>query len=388
MYFSYTGTGGHEPWEGGHVASPMADPLPHKLYFAEGTTRDGFDEWICVFNPNQKTASLTFNYMVEGEGLKTVRESVSPKHRATFYVPDHVGKGKDVSLELVSDVPVAAERPMYFAYRSVNPARPGRVWAGGHVMVGARGATANEVGFAFAPVKFVPGMGWGDTWVCLQNPNPAPAPVTISVCTKEGLVAQERVLPPLQRTTIYYPHLLPGPSREPSCFWVRAKDASLPILVERPVYMEFEFREPSNPETISGGSVSFGQRAEDDIYAGRVVGRTYSAAKYAEGHTGDGFTMWMVCTTLDSNKTSSERTIVVYDCYLPGAEQLIPVYWEAREGERRWEACVWRVNNQFPHTDIAIAAANCSERVMAFSYGPGWTGMHTSTGVAFTCMGL
>lgn len=168
MYFSYGGLGGHEPWQGGHVntASNAFDyedqVLVTKQYFAEGTTRPGFEEWICVLNPNDEPTKLTFNYMIQGVGLETHVETLAAKHRGTWYVPNHVGMNRDVSLELVSDQPVLAERPMYFAYGSVS--RPGHTWYGGHITTGiAEQKIPNGYinTFAFAPLAYVSGMGWG-----------------------------------------------------------------------------------------------------------------------------------------------------------------------------------------------------------------------------------
>ncbi len=46
MYFAYRGV-----WTGGHDV--VGCPTPgSSFYFAEGYTGDGFDEWLCLMNPN------------------------------------------------------------------------------------------------------------------------------------------------------------------------------------------------------------------------------------------------------------------------------------------------------------------------------------------------
>ncbi len=366
MYFSYTGTGGHVPWHGGHVNVASRAPLSDRYYFAEGTTREGFDEWICVLNPNEEPAQLTLNYMIEGEGLFPKQEVVPARHRATFFVADHVGRGKDVSLELVSDQPVLAERPMYFAYRNVEN---GMVCDGGHVITGARQADSEPRFFAFAPITFVPGMGWGNTWVCLQNPNADIAPVDIGYSTVDGVVVNRMYLPPQQRQTYYYKSLLTGyTSKEPGAFWVRAAEPSLPIMVERAVYLNFEFG------GISDGTVSAGQEGHYSLTARAYVPHQY---KYAEGHTGDGFTTWMVLTRLSDINPQPEYWV---DCYFPGQDSITVCVGMEEQNRHPWETTVWRVNNQFPATDISFCVPAFSERIMAFTYKNTHTGMHSSVG--------
>ncbi len=46
MYFSYKGA-----WTGGHDVAGATYPSDC-WYFAEGCTRAGFEEWLCLQNPN------------------------------------------------------------------------------------------------------------------------------------------------------------------------------------------------------------------------------------------------------------------------------------------------------------------------------------------------
>jgi len=45
MYFLYAGA-----WSGGHCVTGVTAPATD-WHFAEGTTREGFDEWLCLQNP-------------------------------------------------------------------------------------------------------------------------------------------------------------------------------------------------------------------------------------------------------------------------------------------------------------------------------------------------
>jgi len=112
MYFDYQGA-----WTGGHDAVGATAPAL-AWYFAEGYTGAGFDEWICVLNPGDIPAGLTFRFQTQEEGEKTVTGfSVGAHARQTFKANDLLGGGSyQTSLKLESDHPVVAERPMYFSY--------------------------------------------------------------------------------------------------------------------------------------------------------------------------------------------------------------------------------------------------------------------------------
>ncbi len=126
MYFLYKGA-----WDGGHCVVGATHPST-QWHFAEGTTREGFDTWICLSNPNEdRTAQVTVEYMMgQGQGANITRVYEVPAlSRRTVNVNEAVGAGKDVSLRLDSTLPVLAERPVYFLYKGA--------WDGGHCVVGA-----------------------------------------------------------------------------------------------------------------------------------------------------------------------------------------------------------------------------------------------------------
>ncbi len=124
MYFSYRGA-----LTGGHDAAGVTTPGT-EWHFAEGCTRDGFQTWICLANPQSRRAGVTVEYFTAG-GRRVSRElELAPRSRSTLDVNRDVGPGEDVSARVTSDVPIAAERPTYFNYQGS--------WDGGDVIVGAR----------------------------------------------------------------------------------------------------------------------------------------------------------------------------------------------------------------------------------------------------------
>lgn len=126
MYFCKDGR-----YMGGHDVVGLEKP-EQNFYFAEGCTRNGFVEYLCLMNPGDVAATVAIDYMT-GTGEDLYQETtVNPHSRATIEVNEAVGVGKDVSCRVDSDIPIIAERPMYFIYgmeRGLNR-------SGGHIVMG------------------------------------------------------------------------------------------------------------------------------------------------------------------------------------------------------------------------------------------------------------
>jgi hypothetical protein len=129
MYFLYQGV-----WSGGHNVIGSTQPN-YEWFFAEGCTRPGFHTWLCLQNPGEEEAHVTIDYLC-GDGANISRKmTVGARSRATVAVHgDAMGIGVhdnargDVSIRVTSDVPIVAERPMYFLYGGEIP--------GGHNTLG------------------------------------------------------------------------------------------------------------------------------------------------------------------------------------------------------------------------------------------------------------
>jgi hypothetical protein len=108
MYFLYQGA-----WSGGHCVTGVA-AAGVDWNFAEGTTREGFDEWLCLQNPAEGAAHADLTFMT-GEGETIPFSADLPPHsRTTLHVNHILGPGKDVSVSIHADEPIICERPMYF----------------------------------------------------------------------------------------------------------------------------------------------------------------------------------------------------------------------------------------------------------------------------------
>jgi hypothetical protein len=217
MYFNYLGK-----WSGGHdvvgAVAPAAD-----WYFAEGTTRAGFEEWLCIQNPNAAPISVSARYLLgPGQGVPVTRTYPVPaKQRLTVSVNQAVGAEKDVSVRLTSADEFIAERPMYFMYHGA--------WDGGHDVIGGAPSTTA----LFAESYTGPGF---EEWLCLQNAGSSAAGVTVTYYPEgaASIVKHHTVAANSRYTMDVNSDAGAGLS-------ISAKVTSdRPLMVERPMYFCFQ----------------------------------------------------------------------------------------------------------------------------------------------------
>jgi len=127
MYFLYApvatttpAAGGNQgPWKGGHDSAGAVYEA-YKWEFAEGCTRDGFQTYLCMANPNDVTANVGITYYIyKPDGTsKAVKDvtTIAAHARRTILLNQVVGTGADVSATVTCTIPIVAERPMYFSY--------------------------------------------------------------------------------------------------------------------------------------------------------------------------------------------------------------------------------------------------------------------------------
>jgi hypothetical protein len=215
MYFNYQGriTDG---------TVELGTTKPGRTWFlAEGATHPGFDEWICIQNPNATKATVRITYMFPGGTTQEKWVSVGPNTRFTESVNADVGPNKDVSARVDSDIPVCVERPMYFKYRgSID---------GGSI---ASGVPQLSKVWYLAEGATQPGF---EEWISLMNPGSAGTEVTITYMFPGGATqVQKLTMPPTSRETVMVNNVV-GPNKD-----VSAKiEANNPIIAERPMYFNY-----------------------------------------------------------------------------------------------------------------------------------------------------
>jgi len=227
MYFDYSGTGGWH-WQGGHCVMG-ATSLSSQYFFAEGTTRGGFEEWITLQNPNAEPLQVQATYQLGAGQGNTIDKTydVPASARRTIYVPDEVGTERDVSVYMSSSSDFLAERPMYFSYGYQDLS-----CRGGHCVIGAA-CSASEWFLA----EGYTGSGYNQ-WLCLQNPGDSEAVVEITYYTQEaGLLAPSTVHVPAKTRSTVMVNRHAGSDYQLSTR-IRVTSGP-PIVVERPMYFAY-----------------------------------------------------------------------------------------------------------------------------------------------------
>ena len=216
MYFDYRGK-----WTGGHDAVGATSPSL-SWYFAEGYTGSGFDEYICVLNPGDTPANLTFRFQTQEEGEKKVEGFSVPAHSRGSFKANQLleNKSYQTSLKLESDHPVVAERPMYFSYSGTG----GYGWTGGSCVMGAP-SLASSYYFAEGTTR----AGF-EEWLTLQNPGPTDINIHAVYYLGTGApVEKDYPVPAAKRSTILVPTEI-GTEKDASVYLTSPS----PFLAERP----------------------------------------------------------------------------------------------------------------------------------------------------------
>jgi len=250
MYFHYG-----KRWPGGHVV--MGRPtLSTTFYFAEGATREGFETYLCMQNPGEQAANVDVTYMFSDGTTQAQQVVINPHSRQTIRVNEVVGPGKDVSMVVRSDVPILAERPMYFKY--------GGKITGGHVVIGA---TEPDTHFYLAEGTTRAGF---TEYLCILNPGAVPANVTLRYMFTDGnKVEKNMMVGSTSRQTVNVKDDI-GDEKDVALEII----SDQPIVVERPMYFVYK-------GLISGGH---------NVMATTDLGTTFY---FAEGTTRPGFEEWI-----------------------------------------------------------------------------------------------
>jgi hypothetical protein len=223
MYFKFKG------WaiDGSNVVGAIS---PSDTWsFAEGTTRSGYYEWLCIQNPNSVAADCAITYY-SANGDKTVtHEVVPPRTRATVDVRSKVGDNKDVSIDLRTSAgtPVIAERPMYYIY---GMSEPGKGWNGGDSAVGNPGPSTQYFLAEGTTIKDF------DTYYTMLNPEDKKCKVVVQYIFGDGSDSTaEYWIEPHSRMTIDVRTAIKRDADVSGTIY-----AAFPIVIERPMYFNYK----------------------------------------------------------------------------------------------------------------------------------------------------
>jgi hypothetical protein len=226
-YFDYAGcTGGSD--------AVGATAQAAEFFFAEGTTRPGFDTFFSILNPGDKAAAVTLTYM-RGDGTTKAQSfTVPPSSRGTAHPADVLGVANDAAHDFSSrvtstnGVPLVVERPMYFKYKGA--------WSGGSDVLGA---TSSSTCWYFAEGTTRPKF---ETYIALQNTGSKVARIAVSYMLANGASKSQTVTVPANSRGTVHPSDVLGSSDDPAhdfaCSLVSTNGVG--IVAERPSYFDYK----------------------------------------------------------------------------------------------------------------------------------------------------
>jgi BarA-like signal transduction histidine kinase len=239
MYF---GTTPARLWSGGTESAGVTAPSTH-WFLAEGATGGFFDTFILLSNPNNAEAHVTFQYLLDTGETVTVPKTIAANARLTTNIEaedDLRLHNAAVSTVVTSDIPIIAERSMYWPGAAVP-------WGEGH----------NSFGVVEAGLKW--GLAEGrvggalsfHTYILLANPQTTAANVTVSFLRESGApVVKTFTVPPTSRFNIDTGTIT---ELQNESFGADIQVANgVPIIVERSMYWD------SNGFQFSGGTNATG----------------------------------------------------------------------------------------------------------------------------------
>ncbi len=272
MYFDFLGTGR----KGGHASLGLREPRT-SWYFAEGYTAGAFDTFLLVQNPDPvNPAHLTASFMGGGGVVDELYYTVAPSSRMTIWMDQEPGLDDgEYTAELESDVPVVAERAVYFGYRDR---------AGGSVAEGAP-----EPGNRWYFAEGYTGGGF-DSWILLANPNPVPVSARLTFFLPDGSTRGVEVpVNPRSRATVSVDGL-PGMGNQEFSALV---ESDAPVVAERAMYFDYRGRK--------GGHDAMGVREPSTEWY------------FAEGYTGGDFDSWILLANPNPVPVTASLTFMRVD---------------------------------------------------------------------------
>ncbi len=273
--------------------SETAETAPSTDWFlAEGATHGVFSLFYLLENANDSAATVTINYLLPAPTAPIVLSyTVAPHSRMTIPVDDQPGlSATDVSAAIHANVPIIAERAMYFSTSGI-------AFRGGHDSAGV----TQPAGHWF----FAEGAtgSYFNMFLLVANPDTSKtANVTISYLLTDGTVLQaQHTIAPASRQTYNVADEATGLK---SAAFSTVVDSDVPIVAERSMYWPQDWTEASN----SPGATSTGT---EWVVAGGEQGGTFSAQTYVLIANTSNFQGTAHVTVLLENGTPLTRDFVL-----------------------------------------------------------------------------
>ncbi len=214
-------------WDGGHEAAGVSDAATTWL-LAEGATGPFFETFVLVGNPNPSPANVTMKFLTDG-GVTIERQfSIAASSRLTVNIEtqDAALANAAVSTAITADVPVVAERAMYWP-------GPPSTWHEAHNSFGTT-AVGTKWGLAEGRVGLAQGF---DTYILLANASPSQAAqVRITYLRANGTAVQKTyTVNPTSRLNVHVNVDVPELANETFGALIESTNG-VGIVVERALY--------------------------------------------------------------------------------------------------------------------------------------------------------
>jgi autotransporter-associated beta strand protein len=243
VYFDGRGNG----QLGGTESAGVTAPSTH-WFLAEGATGGFFNTFILVSNPNNTPANVSFQYLLDNGDTVTVPRTIAANTRSTTNIAGEEDvrlKNAAVSTVVTSDVPVIAERSMYWP----GPPEPLRE---GHNSFGVTDAGLKwglAEGRTGTPLNY-------HTYILLANPQSTAANVTVTFLREGGAapLVKTYTVRPTSRFNIDSASDDLQELHDETFGVVIEVTNDVPIIVERSMYWD------ANGVSLSGGTNATGIR--------------------------------------------------------------------------------------------------------------------------------
>ncbi len=326
-------------------------PANTTWYFAEGSVGHTFAEYITLLNPSaNQAANVAITYLFENKPAVTVQHTVPASARYTvsanadLNIPTYAAQ-QAISAIVNSNIPVVAERPMYFSHGV----------ASGTDAVGATNATHTTFYFAESDTRQNATQNY-HTYITMLNPSTTQSAHVVITYYSQGRVAgtENVTVGPLQRGTA-------TPAAIGLYQQLAVKVTSdLGIVVERPMYVIDNIPNAGGPVTGAASAVGATSTGNDWLFA--------------EGYTGTNFQEYLVLANFGTAATSVNVKLE----YGNGTFQIVPVsvpamsqyYFDVNNAHANPVAgCNCTPTNDVSAEVTASATTLVAERLMYFHFG-------------------
>lgn len=229
MYFGNTPT---RLFSGGHESAGVTKPS-FSWFLAEGATGGFFDTFVLLSNPQSTDAHVTVQFLLDTGETVTETRTIPANQRVTINIeaePDPRLANAAVSTVVSSDVPIVAERSMYWigdlapwteAHNSFGVVESGVHW----------GLAEGRLG---GPLHF-------HTYILLANPQTSAAAVTVTFLRETGApFVKTYTVPPTSRFNIDVNAVAPTDMHDEFVGADLNVTNGVPIVVERSVYWDLD----------------------------------------------------------------------------------------------------------------------------------------------------